>query len=244
LFPYDSTSTTTATTAQNCNDHGVWGPVPGLIGTVAAMECLKVIGGFGQPLYHHTLVYEADTAEAQRWKKPSHSRKQCLLCGVSPTIRSLRDTKENLQGLLSCNNNSGSSSDNSSSANDDTEMIPQVSVVDYHQVVRTRRPHVLLDVRNSAQFALVHLPNAVHLPLSELLQLSSSSSSASSSSLLPPSLPAERPVYVLCRRGIASATAVRHLRQILPVDQRDDIYHIQGGLDAWRTNVDPSFPKY
>jgi rhodanese-related sulfurtransferase len=54
------------------------------------------------------------------------------------------------------------------------------------------------------------------------------------------------PIYVLCRRGVASAQAVRHLRQILPLDcrQRDEIYHVTGGLDAWRSQVDPSFPKY
>jgi adenylyltransferase and sulfurtransferase len=226
LFPYNNATVP----AANCNDHGVWGPVPGLIGTAAAMECLKVVGGFGEPLYHHTLVYQADTGEAQRYRKPSKSRKNCFLCGESPILHTLQDTKDNLKGLLSCKNSMAKDTDT-------VKKIPHVSAKDYQRVRMMHTPHILLDVRNSAQFQLVHLPHSLHLPLNELLQ------HQSVPSLLQNVLEGnETPVYVLCRRGIASATAVRHLQIIWP--EKSNLYHIEGGLDAWRTNVDPSFPKY
>jgi molybdopterin/thiamine biosynthesis adenylyltransferase/rhodanese-related sulfurtransferase len=283
LFPYDARKAAGTAPAPNCNDHGVWGPVPGMIGTMAAMECLKVIGRFGQPLFHHVLSYEAGTAEFRRWKKPKTSRRSCSLCGTAPTLTNWRDTAENLHGLLSCGNHRAAAA----ADQDETERLPQVTVQEYDRC--RHDPHWLLDVRNTAQFQLVHLPHAVHVPLLDLLRLpttattlqSSSStllssllsllSSSSSPSLLRQAAAAAAavstteqsqdddnndkkevqqeqplPIYVLCRRGVASAQAVRHLRQILPLDcrQRDEIYHITGGLDAWRSQVDPTFPKY
>lgn len=216
LYPNHS-----GTAFQNCNDNGVWGPVPGLIGTAAAMECLKVIGRFGSPLYHHTLVYQADTAEAKRWRKPAKSRKECCLCGDAPTIQSLQDTKDDLAALLSCD-----------VANADKDDLPHVSVREYKTIRESRRPHVLLDVRNVAQFQLVHLPNSTNVPLKDIVQ---------SPSILG-SLDADVPIFVICRRGIASAIALKHLKQILPENTR--IHHIQGGLDSWRRDIDPLFPKY
>jgi rhodanese-related sulfurtransferase len=253
---------------------------------MAAMECLKVIGRFGQPLFHHVLSYEAGTAEFRRWKKPKTSRRSCCLCGTAPTLTNWRDTADNIRGLLSCGNHHSAAA----AADDQNakERLPQVTVQEYDRR-RHHNPHWLLDVRNTAQFQLVHLPHAVHVPLLDLLRLpttattlqSSSStllssllsllSSSSSPSLLRQAAAAAAavstteqsqdddnndkkevqqeqplPIYVLCRRGVASAQAVRHLRQILPLDcrQRDEIYHITGGLDAWRSQVDPTFPKY
>ena len=156
LFPYDTAKAAGTAPAPTCNDHGVWGPVPGMIGTMAAMECLKVIGRFGQPLFHHVLSYEAGTAEFRRWKKPKVSRRSCSLCGTAPTLTNWRDSAENLHGLLSCDKN-------------ETERVPQVTVQEYDR--RRHDPHWLLDVRNTAQFQLVHLPHAVHVPLSDLLRL-------------------------------------------------------------------------
>ena len=48
------------------------------------------------------------------------------------------------------------------------------------------------------------------------------------------------PIYVLCRRGVDSRTAVRSM----VLAGVDNVYHIEGGLCAWSNAVDSSFPTY
>ncbi len=49
----------------------------------------------------------------------------------------------------------------------------------------------------------------------------------------------QKPVYVICRRGIASRTATRLL-----VGRFNHVYDVKGGYSAWSTDVDQSFPAY
>lgn len=49
----------------------------------------------------------------------------------------------------------------------------------------------------------------------------------------------QRPIYVMCRRGVASLSAVSLLRSAgLPA------VNVDGGLVSWKQNVDISFPLY
>eukprot|EP01050_Picozoa_sp_SAG11_P005238 SAG11_NODE_361_length_10183_cov_4.077053_6_plen_82_part_00 len=56
-------------------------------------------------------------------------------------------------------------------------------------------------------------------------------------------LAAGRPVFVVCRRGIDSATATAHL-SALSGDRLLSVRNVDGGLLRWRSKVDPSFPVY
>lgn len=66
-----------------------------------------------------------------------------------------------------------------------------------------------------------------------------------------------KPIYCICRRGIASVQAVNTLLEKMNKDYDEDdsnnnqhknqqrfIYNIDGGLSAWTNEIDPSFPKY
>jgi molybdopterin/thiamine biosynthesis adenylyltransferase/rhodanese-related sulfurtransferase len=54
LFPNES-----STSAISCNDVGVLGVLPGMIGTMQATEAIKIITGIGKPLTNKLLTYNA-----------------------------------------------------------------------------------------------------------------------------------------------------------------------------------------
>ena len=85
------------TSIGSCADNGVIGPVVGVIGTLQAMEVLKIAsemtGEFPQlfkPLIGRMLVWDGADARmrnvAMRPRSP-----ECAVCGASPTIRSVED---------------------------------------------------------------------------------------------------------------------------------------------------------
>jgi adenylyltransferase and sulfurtransferase len=49
------------------------------------------------------------------------------------------------------------------------------------------------------------------------------------------------PVYVLCRRGNDSVRATAALLVRYPTMK---IFNIEGGLNSWSREIDPSFPLY
>ncbi len=53
-------------TALNCRDSGVLAPVVGVLGSLQAMEAVKVLSGFGEPLYEGLLVMDLRTLSVQR----------------------------------------------------------------------------------------------------------------------------------------------------------------------------------
>ena len=69
---------------------GVFGPVPGTIGSIQAAEAIKVITGVGEPLFDRMLQYDA---AALSFQEVAVAREPgCPVCGEAPTITSLVDT--------------------------------------------------------------------------------------------------------------------------------------------------------
>ena len=73
----------------SCAEGGVLGVLPGIIGTMQALETLKLLLGIGRPAIGSLLLFDA---LEQAWQ-PLTIRKDpdCPICGVSPSITSLRD---------------------------------------------------------------------------------------------------------------------------------------------------------
>jgi adenylyltransferase and sulfurtransferase len=217
---------------QSCSDAGVLGPVPGLIGVLQAVETLKLITGCGTTLEERMLMYDGAKGSFLSLKKPP-KRNECPVCGAYPTITSMGDSHNDLSDVR------GPSSSCVVAPRSEEH---EVSCQEYFQFRSQGQPHVLLDVRVERQFELCALPGAVNIPLEQLpLQIEHLAELSGGT----------KPVFVLCRRGVASAEAVRMLhgwRQDDP-NQRflKDIHSIRnvaGGLVAWQQQVDPSFPMY
>jgi adenylyltransferase/sulfurtransferase len=73
----------------SCAEGGVFGVLPGTIGTLQATEALKLILGIGEPLVGKLLVYDAlsMTFDELNLKKNPH----CKICSSEPEIRELID---------------------------------------------------------------------------------------------------------------------------------------------------------
>ena len=63
----------------NCASLGIFAPLVGIIGTIAAAQALQVIIGFGEPLIGRLLVWNARTTQIDEIKLTRHHA--CPVCG-------------------------------------------------------------------------------------------------------------------------------------------------------------------
>lgn len=76
----------------SCQEAGVLGVLPGVIGALQATEVLKLIIGKGKPLKGELLIYDALGVNFRKVKIPKNS--ECPVCGKEPTIKELSDMPE------------------------------------------------------------------------------------------------------------------------------------------------------
>ena len=84
--------------APSCAEAGVLGVLPGLIGTIQAVEAIKLILGKGDSLAGRLLHFNTLTMEINTLRLRQDP--ECPMCGEKPTIHELIDYEEfcNLQG--------------------------------------------------------------------------------------------------------------------------------------------------
>ncbi|MCL5962325.1 MAG: molybdopterin-synthase adenylyltransferase MoeB [Chloroflexi bacterium] len=73
----------------SCQEAGVLGVLPGIIGVIQATEAVKLILGAGETLVGRLLLYDALVMEFREVKIRRDAR--CPICGDNPTIRELID---------------------------------------------------------------------------------------------------------------------------------------------------------
>ncbi len=73
----------------SCQEAGVLGVLPGVIGALQATEVLKLIIGKGEPLKGVLLIYDALGVNFRRVRIPKNE--DCPVCGKEPRIRELKD---------------------------------------------------------------------------------------------------------------------------------------------------------
>ena len=94
-------------------------------------------------------------------------------------------------------------------------------------------PLQLVDVREAMELDLARLDApVVHLPLSESERWMGQLSDL---------IERDRPVVVLCHAGIRSWQFACWLMEAQGYEQ---VWNLQGGIDAWSVSVDPSVPRY
>ena len=94
-------------------------------------------------------------------------------------------------------------------------------------------PVQLVDVRENEELAIARLDHpVVHLPLSR---------SAEWMGTVEQQLERDRPVAVLCHAGVRSWHFACWLME---QHGYPDVWNVQGGIDAWSVEVDPSVPRY
>lgn len=73
----------------SCQEAGVLGVLPGIIGVIQAIETIKVLLDIGSPLIGRLLMYDALTMEFREVR--IRKDPDCPLCGEKPTIKALVD---------------------------------------------------------------------------------------------------------------------------------------------------------
>jgi molybdopterin/thiamine biosynthesis adenylyltransferase/rhodanese-related sulfurtransferase len=87
----------------------------------------------------------------------------------------------------------------------------------------------IIDVREPAEYEIVAIPGSHLIPKGEIVNGSALSS-----------LPTDKKIVLHCKSGVRSAEALAVLKQ---AGFRDAV-HVQGGVLAWQSQVDPSLPTY
>jgi len=73
----------------SCQEAGVIGAIPGVVGSLQAIEVFKLILGKGDVLKNTLLIYDALKTTFRRVKVPKNP--DCPVCGDHPTITELQD---------------------------------------------------------------------------------------------------------------------------------------------------------
>lgn len=76
----------------SCQEAGVLGPVPGIIGTIQALEVLKLLTGAGQTLVGRLLLFDGLNLRFDEVRLKNDPA--CPICGDHPTIKGLIDYEE------------------------------------------------------------------------------------------------------------------------------------------------------
>lgn len=252
----------------SCNESGVVGPLPGMIGCLQALEVLKVITGVGETLSGRLFLFNG-LRLTSRVVKLRGRQPHCQACSPAalvdrtPLAQLAAEVRPEYAAASCAAPASTTSTEASCSASLYAANAKAGADASADGLVARC---ITLDVRVQLQFDMAHLPHSTHVPFQRLQQwhragtllpkladlLESSVFTDAASSVLP-----RVPVYVVCRRGINSVKAVDLIEAALTeaaargeaVDavarlMRFAFVNVQGGLNAYHREVSREFPFY
>lgn len=167
----------------SCEQAGVIGAIPGIIGTIQALEVIKLVTGAGQPLIGRLLLVDGLAARVREIgvrRDPG-----CPVCGDAPTIRELVDYE------AFCG---GNPAEQAAAAREEIEPAALARMIGGAGGVQ------LVDVREQWEWQICRLDGARLMPLRELPARLGE-------------LDQGRPVVTYCHRGVRSLSAARFLQE-------------------------------
>jgi adenylyltransferase/sulfurtransferase len=200
----------------SCAEGGVLGVLPGIVGTLQALEGIKLIIGRGQPMIGRLLLFDALALrfrELKVRKDPS-----CPMCGEAPTIRGLIDYEE-FCGIPQAH------------ATEAAELgsIPEMTATELKRRLDQGDALTVIDVREPHEWDIGNLEpyGARLIPLGAVPERMNELSSADE-------------IVLHCRSGARSAKALRLLRDA----GFRRLWNLRGGILAWSDEVDDAVPRY
>jgi sulfur-carrier protein adenylyltransferase/sulfurtransferase len=204
----------------SCAEGGVLGVLPGTIGVIQATEAIKLILGQGEPLIGRLLLYDAlamEFNEVRLRKNPN-----CPICGDQPTLTELIDY-EQFCGMPAHDH----SLYTSVQANGDA--VPAITPVALKERLDAGDDLLILDVREPHEWEIANLSDlgARLIPMGEVVARMHELDTA-------------QEIVVQCRSGGRSADVIRELQQ----HGFRKLLNLEGGINRWAREVDPSLPVY
>jgi len=203
----------------SCAEGGVLGILPGTIGTIQATEAIKIILGLETPLIGRLLVYNAikmDFHFVNIRKNPD-----CQVCGEKPTIRELIDYEEFCRMPAHDHSVWAKGTDSSEELS--------VTPGQLKQRLEDGERVFLLDVREPHELEISQIREVVsiNIPHYEVLERMNE-------------LDTSQEIVVFCRFGLQSLKVVRELQK----HGFKKLHNLDGGINRWALDVDPSLPLY
>jgi adenylyltransferase/sulfurtransferase len=199
----------------NCAEGGVVGVLPGIIGSIQALETIKLLVGAGASLAGRLLIFDALALE---WREVTLRRNpSCPVCGDHPTQKELIDYE------VFCGVAPTSHAGEGATGADVPELDPLVLAAR----LDSETPPYLLDVREPWEWAVSNLADrgARLIPLGELEERLAE-------------VPEGRSVVVYCRTGQRSLDAALLMKEA----GWADVSNLRGGIVAWAREVEPGLP--
>ena len=201
----------------NCAEAGVLGVLPGVVGSLQALEVIKLILDEGDSLVGRLLIFDALEL---KWREVKLKRNpDCPVCGDEPTQKELIDYD------VFC----GLQGEQSEDPRDSLKRFCEMEPSQLKDQLGSNNPPFILDVRESFEWDIVNLGDfgSYLIPLGELEQRIDE-------------IPDDREIVVHCRSGVRSAKAAN----ILADNGFSGLHNLSGGILAWIDEVDKSLPKY
>ncbi|PSR22554.1 MAG: hypothetical protein C7B45_06410 [Sulfobacillus acidophilus] len=193
----------------DCADAGIFGAVAGVLGSMQAVETIKLLLGLTSPDSGVFLVYDA--LQSTWHRIPFHRNPSCVVCGDQPTITQPIDY-ESFCGL----GDPVATPPRSDETGSDISLDP-------HQAKHfmTGSHAAVIDIRELSDFHAGHIPQAQHCALEDLDSLVADGAY-------------QTPLLLVCAVGVRSAYAAQYLRL-----RGYDAWSLAGGVDAWRRSELP-----
>lgn len=204
----------------SCAEGGIVGAVAGYMGTLQAVEAVKLLLGRGDTLANRLLIFDALDADVRivRWNR----NPDCPVCGDHPTITALIDY-EQFCGLPSREAHPApyGAGPDGIKAPTDVAATPEVSAGEAKAML-DRGEGQLIDVREPWEWVTARIPGASLIPMGELAGRVNE-------------IDRTRPVIVHCATGQRSAAVTDALREA----GFERAYNMAGGIVAWMNEQYP-----
>ncbi len=203
-----------------CDQAGVLGALCGVIGSLQALEAIKLIVGVGEPLLGRVLTYDSLTQEFRTLRLRKNPT--CRACGADAAGK-LRLSDDEATAA-SCQSSHFSQSMPPSHSEQPLEL-----TVEETRELLARNPAgvALIDVRESFEAGICRIAGAELIPLRQLpAQMAS--------------LPKDKHLLIYCHHGGRSLRATEFLRS----QGFSDVSNVAGGIDAWAVHIEPGMQRY
>lgn len=217
-----------AETVSTCSDVGVLGPVCGTLGSLQALEAIKILTKTGDILGNRMLLVDG-LSMSFRTIKLRNRQSTCAICGTNPTIIDQPAPPPYGQ----CSNDQPCRKN----------LLNRNERITANNLANSNLPSFIIDVRPEQELNIAQFENSFHLPMDRLLYNNNDDELYNE---LTEHIAKNHQIIIVCRRGNHSQIAVRRLKELLSdVENIDEkIKDLEGGLQAWHSDIDSTFPLY